>query len=105
MGDGPASRTRSNSSIKISEFNQPLPPYVEESCSQLYTKESEEEVFKTPTPKEKHKYRRSGRTPSGQQLSNSVKDIRNFFQQVNVTPLKENQSTVKEIGGCTPKGD
>ena len=92
MEDGPARRTRSATNIQGEK----------EDFSSII--ESEIEVFKTPVNSPsvtRRNSKRKNRTPSGQQLSNSVEDIRNFFQQ-NVehisgdrSPLTKNKSTVK----------
>ena len=75
MEDGPAKRTRSTTNVEREESDeQPLRP---QSLTHV-----DSEVFKTPTstPFKGKKYKKQ-RTPSGHTISNSVKDIRNFFMQ------------------------
>ena len=63
MGDGPYKNTRSS---------QGKTPLIEKDKS----------IFDIPnTPSEQSKQRKCPRTPSGQLMSNSVRDIRNFFNQ------------------------
>ena len=76
MEYGPASRTRSTKSVGK----------VIESATILKTptrKSEDNEVFKTPSSNSqlKKSSKRKNRTPSGQQLSKSVEDIRDFFSK------------------------
>ena len=74
MEDGPATRTRGakkvESELSAILFNNSNP-------------NSDSESFKTPsnTPTRSAKRKKVSRTPSGQALSSSVEDIRNFFSQ------------------------
>ena len=82
MEDGPAKRTRSVTNVTGGE-----------SETSTFLSELDKEVFKTPTnsPYKTRKSQDRARTPSGQALSTSVKDIRNFFIQEN------NSSTPKQL--------
>ena len=90
--DGPSNNTRAKAR--------------ESSPAATYGSEEEWDLL-TPKKANKHKARsekRTGRTPSGQPLSASVGDIRNFFahedKNLNVSkqsPLNTNQSTINNI--------
>ena len=91
MEDGPARRTRSATSTE------------KELTTDVQGSDPSFEDFKTPakTPK-KYKIRQKARTPSGQILTSSVKDIRDFFQQNPFTPLgqqldSQSQSSQDEV--------
>ena len=78
MENGPASRTRSATSEKcVSQSLTPIFAQLEDFV------ESETDFFRTLTcsPIKNKKVKRKARTPSGQYLSSSVEDIRNFFLQ------------------------
>ena len=77
MEYGPASRTRSAYGHKPSQLDSPLPNEIE--VSRKHSLE-DENAFKTPRQQAKKK-KGKGRTPSGNPLSSSVEDIRNFFSQ------------------------
>ena len=74
MENGPARRTRSTTQVtEVSES-----PSL---TNQVQDLRETEENFKTPAkPKKQKVVAKKSRTPSGQPLSSSVKDIRNFFQ-------------------------
>ena len=77
MEDGPARRTRSVTSIEKRDFDQPFNSSMHANTSDDY------EVFKTPinTPLKQKRRKDKVRTPSGNELSGSVEDIRNFFSK------------------------
>ena len=76
---GPASRTRTKSTKKENPKSQVSVTYCELSESEIY-KEDDPYLCQV-TPKVSNKQKEKSRTPSGQIVSTSVKDIRNFFQQ------------------------
>ena len=80
MEDGPATRTRA--SLKSDRGTEAI-LHQQENVSV-----SDFELFRTPTSSVRKKKGTKSRTPSGQILSSSIKDIRNFFQKE-----KENSST------------
>ena len=93
MEDGPARRTRSSTSIENDKQGRPF----FHSQSQFDAVNSDSEVFKTPLKSKIKKGKSKSRTPSGHFLSNSVKDIRNFFQS------DVNRTNCSQVRGRTDK--
>ena len=82
MKDGPARRTRS--ATTSTERNGAGQAAIFSSVFNQLNSGSDSDGFKTPNnspTKVKKSARKKGRTPSGQVLTNSVKDIRDFFSQ------------------------
>ena len=79
MEDGPAKRTRS--SVNPDKRTSTRTPLKGEVLN--FDSETELDSFKTPlnSPIKSKSQRKGSRTPSGQVLTSSVKDIRNFFLQ------------------------
>ena len=78
MEDGPTSRTRKKTLHRNGENGES--PLSEEGQFAFEQEFDNKQNYKTPQRRHS-KGKRIARTPSGQVLSTSVKDIRNFFQQ------------------------
>ena len=92
MEYGPASRTRSLTSTKELEVSEGGSP----SCS---TNQNIVPIEDFKTPARKTRKSKLSRTPSGQQLSTSVEDIRNWFQQNDKRNEVANENRV-EVHSC-----
>ena len=79
MEDGPARRTRASKKIETDKEGE-ISAILFKSVS---NSGSESDSFKTPSnsPTKQKRKTKGSRTPSGQLMSNSVKDIRDFFSQ------------------------
>ena len=93
---GPARRTRSSTGVKPKEHggqtvqnSQPLKGAAINEADKF------EFSFKTPAKSTSKSVKSKARTPSGQIISSSVKDIRNFFAQSNIA--LESQAVNKQV--------